>query len=326
MAGPRLFDRVKETTTGTGTGNITLDGAQTGYLAFTDVLNDSDTTIYAIVEQAGADWEVGVGTFTASGTTLSRDTILASSNSGAAVNFGSGTKDVWINWPASAPAYLNPTDAYANLVAFASGRIAFPTDGSSLLRDSGSAFAPWGPIFPLTPPVDGDFSWVNQGSATVDATKGGIHLNDPANASLALRVRVKTAPATPYAITAAVVVHLVGTAGGGGLCFRESGTGELQTFSFDPTPFLNIQKWDSPTVFNSSYISRTFYNPWPLFMRIADDGANRICSLSQDGQNFLQVHSIGRTDFLTADQVGFFAVSNSASWNVGISVLSWKEE
>jgi hypothetical protein len=90
-------DRVKETTTTTGTGTITLAGAVTGFQAFS-VIGDGNSTYYTIA--GGSEWEVGVGTYTSSGTTLSRDVILESSNSGSAVNFSAGPKDVFVTYPA----------------------------------------------------------------------------------------------------------------------------------------------------------------------------------------------------------------------------------
>jgi hypothetical protein len=92
-------DRVKETTTTTGTGTITLAGAAAGFQAFS-VLGDGNTTYYAIVDSAAADWEVGIGTYTLSGTTLARTTVLSSSNAGAAVNLSAGSKDVFVTQPA----------------------------------------------------------------------------------------------------------------------------------------------------------------------------------------------------------------------------------
>jgi hypothetical protein len=94
-----LKDRVKETTTTTGTGTLTLLGASTGYQAFS-AIGDGNTCYYAISAAGTADWEVGLGTYTASGTTLSRDTILSSSAAGAAVDFPAGTKDVYVVYPA----------------------------------------------------------------------------------------------------------------------------------------------------------------------------------------------------------------------------------
>jgi len=94
-----IADRVKETTTTTGTGTITLAGASTGFQSFSAVGNGNQT-YYTIAGQGTAEWEVGIGTYTSSGTTLSRDTVLASSNSGSLVNLSAGTKDVFVTYPA----------------------------------------------------------------------------------------------------------------------------------------------------------------------------------------------------------------------------------
>jgi hypothetical protein len=88
-----LADRVKETTTTTGTGTLTLAGAATGFQSFSTIGN-GNTTYYAISSSGGSEWEVGIGTYTSSGTALARTTILASSNGGTAVNLSAGTKDV----------------------------------------------------------------------------------------------------------------------------------------------------------------------------------------------------------------------------------------
>jgi hypothetical protein len=93
-----LADRVRDTTTTTGTGTITLSGtAPTGYQNFS-VVGNGNTTYYTI--NAASQWEVGIGTYSSTGPTLSRDTVLASSNAGSLVNFSSGTKDVFITYPA----------------------------------------------------------------------------------------------------------------------------------------------------------------------------------------------------------------------------------
>ena len=106
-------DRVKETTTTTGTGTLTLAGAVSGFQTFTSVLSNGDTTYYTIFESSTNAFEVGLGTFTSSGTTLARTTILESSNSGSAVDLAAGSKDVFITYPAEKSAYL---DASGNLV------------------------------------------------------------------------------------------------------------------------------------------------------------------------------------------------------------------
>lgn len=98
-----IKDRVRETSTTTGTGTLTLAGAVSGFQDFS-AIGDGNTTYYAIVHQSAAEWEVGLGTYTASGTTLARTNVLASSNAGAAVNLSSGTKDVFVTLPATGSA------------------------------------------------------------------------------------------------------------------------------------------------------------------------------------------------------------------------------
>ena len=105
-----LKDRVKETTTTTGTGAISLGGAVTNFQAFSAVLSDGDTTYYAIVDTTNTEFEVGLGTYASSGNTLTRTTVLESSNSGSAVDFGAGSKNVFIAYPAEKSVYLDASD------------------------------------------------------------------------------------------------------------------------------------------------------------------------------------------------------------------------
>ena len=118
-----LADRVKETTTTTGTGTYTLAGAQTGFESFSAV-GDGNTTYYCCTD--GTDFEVGIGTYTASGTTLARTTILQSSNSDAAVNWSAGSRDIFVTQPAEKAVFLD-----------GSGNISIPgtIDGRDLATD-----------------------------------------------------------------------------------------------------------------------------------------------------------------------------------------------
>jgi hypothetical protein len=103
-------DRIKETTTTTGTGTYTLAGAAIGgYNTFAEI-GTGNTTYYACTD--GTDWEVGLGTYTASGTTLSRDQIIESSNSNSAVNWGSGTKDIFVTLPSSKALVMDDNDEF----------------------------------------------------------------------------------------------------------------------------------------------------------------------------------------------------------------------
>ena len=96
----QFADRVMETFTTTGTGTISLAGAVTGYQAFSAVCSNGDTAYYAASDASG-NWEVGLGTFTTSGDTLARTTIIASSNSNAAVSWSAGSKTIWLTAPAT---------------------------------------------------------------------------------------------------------------------------------------------------------------------------------------------------------------------------------
>ena len=116
-------DRVKESTTVTGTGTATLLGAASGFQSFA-VIGNANTTYYCIADQGGANWEVGLGTYTLSGTTLARTTVLASSNAGALVSFTSGTKDIFVTYPSERSVHQDQTlTAYVPQVAASNGLV-----------------------------------------------------------------------------------------------------------------------------------------------------------------------------------------------------------
>jgi hypothetical protein len=96
-----INDRVKETTTTTGTGAVSLAGAVTGFETFAAGVGNSNTTYYCIAHQDQAEFEVGLGTLDGDSSDLTRTTVISSSNSDSAVNFSSGTKDVFCTVPAS---------------------------------------------------------------------------------------------------------------------------------------------------------------------------------------------------------------------------------
>jgi len=93
-----LADRVKETTTTTGTSDFALGGAVSGFQTFSAGVGNSNTTYYAVA--LGADFEIGLGTLSGDGLTLARTTVLQSSNADAKVSFAAGSKDVFVTYPA----------------------------------------------------------------------------------------------------------------------------------------------------------------------------------------------------------------------------------
>jgi hypothetical protein len=137
-------DRVQQTTTTVGTGTVTLSGAVLGYQSFAAIGN-GNTTYYAIVDPLLHDWEVGIGTYTASGTTLSRDTVLSSSTGGTLVPFAAGTKNVFCTYPSERSVYRDTANTYtvqqafdaltANSIALTTGTITTtPTNNTDIVN------------------------------------------------------------------------------------------------------------------------------------------------------------------------------------------------
>ena len=125
-----IKDRVKETTTTTGTGTYTLAGAEVGFQSFSTIGN-GNTTYYAVTNNV--DYEVGIGTYTASGTTLARTTILSSSNSNNAVSWSAGEKFVFVTQPSSKASFL---DASGDLNLSGDIVVSGTVDGRNLSTDA----------------------------------------------------------------------------------------------------------------------------------------------------------------------------------------------
>ena len=104
-----INDRVKVTSTTTGTGAFALGAAVTGFETFAQGIGNNNTTYYCIFNQGTTEFEVGLGILDGSSANLTRTTVISSSNSDAAVNFTSGTKDVFCTLPASKSVYLDAT-------------------------------------------------------------------------------------------------------------------------------------------------------------------------------------------------------------------------
>jgi len=154
-----LHDRVKETTTSTGTGTINLAGAATGFITFVAGIGNSNTTYYCIAHQSANEFEVGIGTITdASPDTITGRTngnVFASSNSNNMVDFSAGTKDVFCTQPASKAVFLDSSgnlivngvsyslgDAATKTVGIASGNVGAFTSGvadNDFLRIDGTS-------------------------------------------------------------------------------------------------------------------------------------------------------------------------------------------
>jgi hypothetical protein len=169
-----LNDRVKETSTTTGTGTIDLDGAVTGFEGFVAGIATTNTTYYCIAHTTADEWEVGLGTVTDAGTdTLSRDTVISSSNSDGKVVFTAGTKDVFCTEPASKTMEMLMTgvgDIVYSSAANTPARLAAGSDTQVLTLASG--------VPSWATPTTGDITGVTAGTGlSGGGTSGTVTLN-----------------------------------------------------------------------------------------------------------------------------------------------------
>ena len=169
-----LNDRVKETSTTTGTGTLDLDGAVTGFEGFVAGIATGNTTYYCIAHTTADEWEVGLGTVTDAGTdTLSRDTVISSSNSDGKVVFTAGTKDVFCTEPASKTMEMLMTaagDIIYSSAANTPARLAKGSDTEVLTLASG--------VPSWAAPTTGDITGVTAGTGlTGGGTSGSVTLN-----------------------------------------------------------------------------------------------------------------------------------------------------
>jgi hypothetical protein len=229
-----------------------------------------------------------------------------------------------------------PTAAYAN-----EGQLHLPNDGYSIAKSDGSAWAPWGPIFNFTSPIDSDFSWANQGLASVDVVRDAITLTAPAqgSGSLNYRVRYATAPATPWTLTVFLLHDVFDSTAflKAGILFRQSSDGKLDIFEYEATAGGNVvirnNRMATPTSnAGGGQIASTgnLEGLHPRWFRIGDNGVNRTFELSCDGRHWVRPWAdVPRTTFLTADQIGFCcdAANNSgvALRDVNLTILHWKK-
>lgn len=141
-----VADRVKETTTTIGTGAIALAGSPFGFQTFASGIGASNTTYYTIASQSADEWEVGYGTLDATGTSLTRTNVFASSNAGSTVAFSAGTKDVFVTQPATRTLVQASSGTSSNCILYytgagiASAGVALTFDGTNFAT-TGSATA-----------------------------------------------------------------------------------------------------------------------------------------------------------------------------------------
>ncbi len=214
-------------------------------------------------------------------------------------------------------------------------------DGTTgkLIKDGGFPVASVG-FYPaptaLIAPVSSDFSWRNQGGATINTTVG-VFLQAPAASGDNFRIREKAVSGNHTVIAAfipSIALSLAGAAGGNSGCGIGWNDGtKLVVMNFVASSIttaissIQVYKYTNVTTGSAQY---TALNWLPgvggmIWMKIQDNGTNRICSVSNDSVNWIQVHSVGRTDFLTPSNIMYFANANNSAWPASMTLLHWTQ-
>jgi hypothetical protein len=233
-----LADRVQDVTTTTGTGTITLANTPpTGFQSFA-VIGNGNTTYYTIY--GGNNWEVGIGTYTSIGTTLSRDTVLASSNSGSLVSFGSGDKAVFVTYPAeksvnedaagnvniSVTGNAATATRATNLAAGAAGSVPYQTAANTtafVATASGVLIGGTTPSFSTTPTLTGtNFSAIPNAALSNSAvTVGTTAISLGATSATLAGLTSVTLTQDPVSNLQAATKQYVDTAASAGIHFHQ---------------------------------------------------------------------------------------------------------
>ena len=265
-------DRVKETSTTTGTGTLSLAGAVSGFQTFVAGIANSNTTFYCIVNDSGTEFEIGIGTVTdASPDTLSRDTILESSNSDSAVNFSSGTKTVFCTLPASKAVFED-----------ASSDVTLPND---LILGSDSAVLKFGADSDINITHVADTGLTTNGDFSVgdDLTVlGGViefKSNSGSPASLKMycessNAHFQTLQPQPHSASAANTLRLPNSG--------DSGTQDL--VAVDITQTLTNKTLTTPTINGATIGSANLATASDGDINIAPDGTGKVVIRGNDNQ------------------------------------------
>lgn len=260
------------------------------------------------------------------------DVVVPTPSDGDVLTFDSGSGD----WIAAAAGTGGASITYKS--AFASppgspnsGDLWFITDSFYIGRYNGASWDYFHRGMQVYPPTTSGWSWDNQGTSTVTQTGGALYFVGQTAASDNYRIYYRTAPATPYTVTAIILPHLGLTGTGNfptvGICFRENSSGKFITLGQQLDDFF-VQKWNGPTSFNSTTYSRNYglmlRSSAPIYLRINDDGATNLTfSYSIDGINYNSLGTIGRTAFGTPDQYGLFVQAGAGGSEM--TVISLKE-
>lgn len=258
-------------------------------------------------------------------------TVTGAQDGTSAANHSAGAAVKWVMGAAALDQMRSSMlgyGTYANLPATTEAKTGDRYRTSDSIYEfiyNGSAWIPFYGPYKCTLPLTTGWSWVNQETATIDTSKGYFDLYAPATSGRDMRLYVRTAPGTPYTITALVIFNRypLSPTNIGGLVYRQASLEDFHLIGNYNDLTWASAKWTDANTPSADYIATNgVHHRGPLWIRISDNGVNRISSFSTDGDNFVQFHSIGRTDFITADQVGI-ALEGYNNRDAYLRLISW---
>ncbi len=210
------------------------------------------------------------------------------------------------------------------------GTLFLPTEGMYVERYSGSSWQSYGPVHRLTKPVSGDFTWVNQGSTTLNSTNGALNLVLPATGVANASMLVKTAPSLPYYVDFCVLGHVRHSQTYHyGFVWRESSTGKYVSagYRWQGTNCVHVTQYPANYVTGTSYLTDAehYYPACGIkFFRVVEDTSNRYFYVSYDAIHWTLLNSHSRTNHITANQIGM-VIGTAGTTNIASSMIHWKE-
>ena len=306
MSGPLFYDRIKESTTSTGTPSVALAGAQSGFQGF-GIVGSGNTCYYAIQHRTADEWEVGLGTVPDSGVTLARTSVLDGSSGTLRLNFSAGTKDVFVTIPAAimSPPVWNPDGVPANAGAL----------DDEFLDDSGGTPSGWTEV---------DFD----GNLTVSEDNGGLSLLQASHAGNSIAGIYKADPTGD--ITFWTKISISGPSDTGfqrtGLALFQdatTSTADMIIFALSITAtdigiflflFNQYNSFNSTVASKLANDSTTGILPTAVYLRIRRNGTTYNFEASTNGVGWQRVHS-GTITF-TPSHLGLILDNSTTSVDV----------
>jgi len=265
-----------------------------------------------------------------SGTTF---TITRAQEGTTAVGHNSGVTVTAIITKAALENYRSDfviTSLYSSRPSVAiNNRIFLPTDINILNIDNGTTWDNYGTLYPLTPIDTTSFSWVNQGSATLDTTYVIPHISCSSNGGTdSWKMFLKSTPTPPYTVTVGMIpkMSITSNSCAAGVGWRDSVGGHFHHVIYNGTKTMYIQEWNSTTSFNTNYSTKDgFLHSVKslLWLQLVDDNTSRKINFSTDGFTWINIDSRSRSYNFTPNQIGFDI--NPYNVHCGVSILSYLE-